>query len=210
VWQKILCFIIVKKWKIDVDCASMKRKYILIPLLSSAVAFTACKEKPSSTESASSSGSASQSEKALVKPEPIKPSVSPETRAAKLGFAKNLPKNIVRYEAIYNGRKAFDQFLKTQLGVFILERLADEDMSIDNLMDDDAFASQIAAYGEEYFTAYGKGSGESFDLGVKFIERLLYFSAKSGVFVGDGVVRDGENFNRITQSFIGWTAKGCT
>jgi len=101
----------------------------------------------------------------------------------------------VRYEAIFNGRKAFDQLLKTDLGAFILERLADEDLTMDDLMADEDVALQIAAYSEEYFTAYGPGTGENFELGVKFIERLLYFGAKTGVFLGDAYVREGDKFN---------------
>ena len=168
----------------------MKRKYILIPLLSGAVVFTACKDK-----SSTASADAKQVESGVTKAEPLKASVTPEARAAKLGFAKKLPKNIVRYEAIYNGRKAFDQLLKTDLGAFILERLADEDLTMDDLMQDDDFALQVAAYSEEYFSAYGPGTAENFDLGVKFFERLLYFGAKTAVFLGDSYVKDGDDSN---------------
>ena len=191
----------------------MKRKYILIPLLSGAVAFTACKEKPTTDAPASDSTEQTEQPTAVEPPEPapIKATATPEARAAKLGFAKKLPKNIAHFEAMYNGRKAFDQFLKSDLGEFFLQRLADEDISLEELMVDENFVAQIASYSEEYFAAYGEGSGKSFDLAVQFMERVLYFGARTGVFVGDGIVRDGDDFDPDSPKvFIDGPLKGAS
>ncbi|MCP5536442.1 MAG: hypothetical protein H7A51_09440 [Akkermansiaceae bacterium] len=175
----------------------MKRKYLFIPILAGAVAFTACKEKTTPADSSGQAGSDQTQQPAvpgLPTPDPIKPSASVEDRAAKLGFAKQLPQNITVYDAIFNGRKAFDQLLKTPLGEFILERLADEGMSLDDLEGNDEVAAQIAMYSEEYFSAYGPGTGETFELGMQFVERLGYYGSRFGVFMADGFVRDGQDF----------------
>lgn len=196
-----------------VNRASMKRKYILIPLLSAAVALTACKDKPSTVTPDSTGGTSDQTEQsaqpAAPKPDPIKATSTPEARAAKLGFAKNLPKDIAYFGALYNGRKAFDQLLETEMGEFILQRLADEEMSIDDLMGNDDFSNQIATYSEEYFTAYGAGSGEAIDTALKLYETLAYYGARTGVFAGDGFVRDGDDFEPdFTKIVIDGPLKG--
>ncbi len=171
----------------------MKRKYILIPLLSGAVALTACKDKPSTTSPDASAPTEQSAD--VAKPDPIKATSTPEARAEKLGFAKNLPKDIAYFGAIYNGRKAFDQFIKSPMGAFILQRLAEEELSMDDLMDNEEVMNQIAAYSEEYFSAYGKGSGKGIDLAVKFYERLVYYGARTGVFVGDEMVKSDGDFD---------------
>lgn len=173
----------------------MKRKYIFIPLLAGAVAFTACKEKTTtSSASGGSSAPADQSESVTPTPEPdpIKPTATAADRAAKLGFAKNLPKDLVSYEAVYNGREAFDKLLKTPIGVFILERMADEGVTLEDLAENDEMTAQLATYSEEYFAAYGKGTPEAFNLGMKFFERAAYYGARTGIFAADAQVRDGD------------------
>jgi len=177
----------------------MKRKYILTPLLAGAVAFTACKDK--TTTSSSSSGdsgtSPSQTETPapVEKPDPIKPTATAADRAAVMGFAKNLPKDLVSYEGVYNGRKAFEKLIKTPIGEFILERMADEGVTLENLAENEQMASQIAAYSEEYFVAYGKGAPETFKVGLKFLERAAFYGARTGIFAADGFVREGDDFD---------------
>lgn len=161
---------------------------------------SACKDKSTTDSSGSSSpdSSAAQStssQPAAPTPDPIKPSATPEKRAAKLGFAKYLPKDIAKYDAIFNGKKAFREFLKTPIGAFVLERMADEGMSLEDLTSDDQVASQIAMYSEEYFTAYGTGTGETFELVTKLLNRLAYYGARTGVHFADGYVREGEDYS---------------
>lgn len=171
----------------------MKRKYLLLPLLSGAVAFTSCKEKTTtSPEETTAPTEKEQSVTSTSKPAPIKATASVEDRAAKLGFAKHLPKNLVSYEAFYNGQKAFEQLLQTPIGAFILERMDEEGLTIEDFTEDEEMAGQLALYGEEYFAAYGKGSPEAAQLAMKFIERAVFYAARTGIFAADVQVRDGE------------------
>lgn len=172
----------------------MKRKYLFISLLAGAVAFTSCKEKvtPSSSDDSAAPADQGQSVAPTPKPDPIKPTASVEDRAAKLGFAKYMPKNLASYEAFYNGREAVEELLKTPIGEFILERMADEGVTLDDLTEDEQVASQLAMYGEEYFAAYGEGTPKAFNLAMKFLERAAYYGARTGVFAADAQVRDGE------------------
>lgn len=178
-----------------VNRASMKRKYILIPLLSGAVAFTACKEKPSTTAPATSGETPEQSGDVTPEPDPVKATATPEERAKKLGFAQNLPKDVEHFEAMYNGREAFEQVMGSELGQFLMERMADEGMDLEELMENDEFVAQIASYSEEYFAAYGKGSGKGFSTAALFLEKLVYYGARTGVFVGDAMVGEDGDFN---------------
>jgi len=194
----------------SVNRCRMKHKYIFIPLFAGIAAFTACKDKSATTSSSSGQQDESNTaQPAVPAPDPIKSSASVDDRAAKLGFAKHLPKDIAVYDAVFNGRKAFDKLLKSSLGEFILERLADEGMSLDDLEQNEQVASQIVMYSEEYFSAYGKGTGQTFGLGVKFFERLGFYSARTGIFMADGFVREGENFQpRGPKPFIDGPLKG--
>lgn len=194
----------------------MKRKYFLIPVLAGAVIMSACKDKPAneaseSSGSSSAEASAGQSTATQVTPapEPIKPSATPDKRAEKLGFAKHLPSTIVKYDALFNGKKAFEEFLKTPIGAFVIERMADEGMSVDDLMSNEDAAAQIAMYSEEYFTAYGSGSGETFALFTQFLNRLAYYGGRTGVHVADGYVREGEAYNpKGPEEFLSGPLKG--
>ncbi|MBT8036489.1 MAG: hypothetical protein KJO21_02985 [Verrucomicrobiae bacterium] len=193
----------------------MKRKYLFTSLVLAALAFTACKDKPTTPSSGAQSsdpqtGDTGSTEKPDVVPvAPMPSSASVEDRAAKLGFAKHLPGDIVIYDAVFNGRKAFDKLVKSSLGEFIVERMADEGMSLDMLEGNDEAAAQIAIYSEEYFSAYGKGTSEAFDLSMKFFERLGFYGARVGVFMGDGVVREGGDFSpRGPAPFMDGPLKG--
>lgn len=172
----------------------MKRKYILIPLIAGAAVFSSCKEKNTPASSSGGGDPGGKTEEVAPAPDPIKPTASAADRAAKLGFAKNLPKDILSYEAVYNGRRAFDKFLNTSIGKFVLERMADEGVKLDDLTGNDEMAVQLAMYGEEYFAAYGDGTPEAFSLALQFLERAAYYSARTGIFAADAQIRDG-NFD---------------
>ncbi|MBK1829747.1 hypothetical protein JIN77_03355 [Verrucomicrobiaceae bacterium R5-34] len=180
-----------------VDLGRMKRKYILIPLAAGAVAFTACKDKTTTSSSSSSDSGApvSQTDTPTPAGQPIQASATAAERAAVMGFAKNLPKDLVSYEGVYNGRKAFEELLKTPIGEFILERMADEGVSLEDLAENEQMASQLAAYSEEYFMAYGKGTSETFKVGMQFLERAFFYGARTGIFAADAMVRENGDFN---------------
>lgn len=170
----------------------MKPKYLFIPLFVGAIALTACKDKTEQATSGETSQQPVTSDASAA--EPIKPTFTLKERAAKLGFARHLPKDMVVYDGIFNGRKAFDKILKSSLGEFILERLEDEEISLEELMENGEFTSQIAMYSEEYFTAYGGGTDAAFDQAVQLLERLGFYGARFGAYFADGFVRDGEDF----------------
>ncbi|MGB0775440.1 MAG: hypothetical protein ACPGUY_06310, partial [Akkermansiaceae bacterium] len=157
----------------------------------------ACKEKPSDTtpETGSEGTPATAPAVETPKAEPLKATATAAKRAEKLGFAKNLPKEISHYEAMFNGRKAFDKLMATDLGQFIIERMEAEGMEYKDMLENEQVAAQIATYSEEYFAAYGEGTDESFQLAYDFMERAAYFGAKVGVFAADGYMREGEDFN---------------
>ncbi|MGJ8677426.1 MAG: hypothetical protein ACSHX0_07905 [Akkermansiaceae bacterium] len=174
----------------------MNRNYILIPLVVGASAFTSCKQK--STTSSSNSDPANET--LLEKVESVVESVtssslSAEERAVKLGFAARLPENITTYSSLHNGRKAFDQLMKTDIGSFVLTRMAEEGVTLDELMTNDEAAPQIAMYSEEYFTAYGPGAGDDVEQVMQAYERILFYLANVGVHSADVMLKDVENFN---------------
>ena len=195
-----------------VNSRRMKRKYFLIPLVATVAFVSACKEKAKPDESSTDGNqptSGETSTTAVTDPEPIKATATPEKRAAKLGFAKHLPKSIVKYDAVFDGKKAFRELLKTPIGVFVLERLADEDIALEDLMENEELAGQIAMYAEEYFTAYGSGTNESFDLAINLFDRLAYYGGRVGVHIADGFVRDGEDYSpQGPEEFLSGPLKG--
>jgi len=175
----------------------MKRKYIFIPILASAVALTSCKDKATTTTSSEDSTAPAdkgQNASPTTEPDSIAKSVSIEDRASKLGFARHLPKNVVAYNAFFNGRKAFEDLLQTPLGEFAMQRMADEGVTLEDLAENEEVTSQLAMYSEEYFTAYGKGSSETFSLMIKLYERILYYGGRTGMFAADAELAEG-SFN---------------
>jgi len=171
----------------------MNYKHLFAITLAAIITFTSCKEK-TTVATFSSDQSGNDGVEQVTDPDvsdTIKPPVSAEDRAAKLGFAKHLPKTIVKYDGIFKGKEAFQQFLKSPIGTFALQRMADEGISLEDLMKSDDAAGQIAQYSEEYFTAYGPGTSEGFDLAVNLLNRLAYYGGRSGIYMLDEFVREG-------------------
>jgi len=155
----------------------MKRKYIFIPLLAGSVAFTSCKDKSTTTSSENSTGTTDQGENVAPSKNGEVSQVlgGAEDRAAKLGFAKHLPKNIVSYSALFNGRQAFEKLLQTPVGEFAMKRMAEEGLSIDDFAGNEEITAPLAMYSEEYFTAYGEGSSEVFEVILDLYARGLFY-----------------------------------
>ena len=172
----------------------MDHKYIWIPLVVGAAAFTSCKDKATTSSPDSEGKSIVESVTEAVK-DVTSAALSAEQRAEKMGFAAQLPKNISTYSSFYNGRKAFDKFLTTDLGSFILARMADEGMELEGLFADPSVSAQIAMYSEEYFTAYGEGAGAEVEEAVNFYEKILFYTGSFGVHAADAMLKDVENFN---------------
>ena len=168
----------------------MKRKYIFIPLLAGSVAFTSCKDKSTTTSSENSTGTTDQGENVAPSKNGEVSQVlgGAEDRAAKLGFAKHLPKNIVSYSALFNGRQAFEKLLQTPVGQFAMKRMAEEGLSIDDFAGNEEIMAPLAMYSEEYFTAYGEGSSEVFEVILDLYARGLFYGARTGVFFTDAEI----------------------
>lgn len=189
----------------------MKRKYFLVPVIAGAALIASCKDKATSDASATGDTTSQQSAEgdSAQDASPVKSTATPEERAKKLGFAKHLPSSIVNYNAMFNGKQAFREFLKTPMGVFLLERLGEQDIALEDVLENDEFAMQLAMYSEEYFTAYGKGTTETYDLMTRLLNRMAYYGGKTGIFVADGAIREGGDFNPSgPEEFLNGPLKG--
>lgn len=177
----------------------MNKKYILFPLLASAAAFTSCKDK-TTTQNFSEETSETLTLKAG---DTVKKAATPEERAAKLGFAARLPKNISAFSGIYDGREAFDKLLQSKVGLFAVERMANAGISVDDFTNDPEMAQTIAMYSEEYFTAYGPGAGDAAEQIVAFYEGFIRYGMTFGVYAADSISREGRDFNvrSLTEAF---------
>ena len=123
------------------------KKYIIPFLLSGMLAFVSCNKKTAepSTES--------QAEATIDVPV-LKTELTPEERAAKLGFAQYLPSNISAYSAVINGSSVIDKMWQTPLGQMIKDRLEQEGLSFDDLAGNQGVIQmQSSQYGEDYFVA---------------------------------------------------------
>lgn len=181
----------------------MNHKHILIPLVVGAAAFTSCKEKSTSQTSAvetpATETQPNVAETLTAKVEDIiQKDVTPEDRAAKLGFAARLPKDVSTFSAVYNGREAFDSLLKSKLGDFLIARMEEEGVSMADLTDNIEISQQLAAYSEEYFTAYGPGLGDTATQIVDFYESLLSYGGIMAIHTADALIRDGSEFTPMS------------
>ena len=188
-------------------------------MLSGALALASCKDKPEDAASASQAESkAGQSSvpgapvPAAEEPAKEKPAASLDERAKILGFAKHLPKDISVYSAVLNGRKSFDQLVQSPLGVFLMERLEDEGLSLEDLANElgsEELGVSIAAYSEEYFSAAGTGSDEAVGIAMNFLERLSYYGARFAVNRLDQfVAANGEPFSSTAGMLLSGPFKG--
>lgn len=178
----------------------MNHKYMWIPIVASAAALTSCKEK-TTTQQPSEEGNQNIVESLtagtagvadLIKKPVV---ISIEDRAAKLGFASRIPKNVTSYSSVMNGRQAFDKFLKTKLGAHIMERLAESGKSIDDLSSNAELETIITSYSEEYFSAYGPGGGEAMGQAVELYESILYYAGSLGGYATDVVAEKGASLS---------------
>ena len=174
----------------------MTRTHFFIPVLAGGIlSLTSCKEKPETPEELVKVTEETQN---IVKESPAKEdtvvkSLTAAERAENLGFAQYLPKNTPLYTAIFNGKEAFTRLLATPIGGFIQERMAEEGMSFDEVMETSELKSMLSIYSEEYFVSYGEGSGEAVNSAIGLYEQVLYYLSKSGVWAANSYIRDGKN-----------------
>ena len=158
------------------------KKYIIPFLLSGMLAFVSCNKKTAepSTES--------QAEATIDVPV-LKTEVTPEERAAKLGFAQYLPSNISAYSAVINGSSVIDKMWQTPLGQMIKDRLEQEGLSFDDLAGNQGVIQmQSSQYGEDYFVAYGESAPKAGQEVIKFSDRVSYYAGRMAIYAGNAAV----------------------
>ena len=174
----------------------MKRTHLFVPVLAGGIlSLTSCKEKSETPEELVEIVEEVKNvvQKSPAKEDTVVKSLTAAERAEKLGFAQYIPKDTLIYSGIFNGKDAFNRLLKTPIGGFIQERMAEEGVSFDGVMETSEFKSMLSIYSEEYFVSYGTGSGEAINSAVGLYEQVLYYLSKSGVFVANAYIQDGEN-----------------
>jgi hypothetical protein len=100
-------------------------KWFAIPVF--ALGLGACKkeEKPVDYQSSGSTEKAA-APLAEVKPAPVVPSATPEERAAKLGFARYLPKSVETVISVQNGKQTADRAKSLKFWKFIEDEMGEE------------------------------------------------------------------------------------
>ncbi len=176
------------------------KKVLYIPILSSMVLMPACKQKDGE---AASGESASIEDKVVdaVK-QVVSPGRSAEERAAKLGFAKNLPADIEYYSSVQNGAELFAAFQSSAMGQLLIERMEAEGMTFEDVLGSPEMKSQLAPYAEDYFQAYGKGGGKAAGHAVDFITQLAYYGTNASIYTIDAQQRDGDGFADDYLTFV--------
>lgn len=165
-----------------------------------------CKEKPKSVETPTGEKSVvdkvAETVKKVVAPK-VESSLTDDERAAKLGFAKYLPKDTEMVMSVYNTRKAADQLKALKLyGLFadgmgmgmdiddgeIEEEMLEDALLEDGEQDEDADAleggmvespSPWVLFGQEVTLALGETSGEQTARLMKMSSRMSYFQARA-------------------------------
>lgn len=187
---------------------------MLIPVLAGGLMFTACKDKATTKEENNASNAAEATQPKPGDPEPatpLKATATAEQRAAKLGFAKHLPKDLQYYSVILDGKSAYEKFMKTKVGEFIIKRMADEGVDLADMAEDEEFRHVLSTYGEEYFNAYGNGTTPAVEEVFTLLERLTFYGLKFGTYMADGAVREGSSFEpKSPQEVINGPLKGAS
>lgn len=162
------------------------KKRIVIPFVITGFAVLAsCNKKPEET-----------SAETLAEPKPVEEVVAPEVsitaekRAEVLGFVKYFPKNISAYSAVINGSGVFEKMLETSIGKFLMERLEDEGVSLEQLGEEVVgdISPSLSAYSEDFFVAYGPSAPEGIKVATEFVERLVYHAGRLAIYTGDAAV----------------------
>ncbi len=180
-------------------------------LVFSMVAFVGCKEKPKQVTADKAAPVIVAKPEDTEKPKDEKKSeeakkskivLSPEERAAKMGFAKYLPAETEMLLSVYQAKESFDKLKALKaVGVFQEQRARmNAGLGVDELMEDELeldveqapdedFAGEIpkdemaegsgawTLLGQEVTIAFGKTSGDQFGHLLKINERMSFFQA---------------------------------
>jgi hypothetical protein len=163
----------------------MKKRFIIPFVIAGLAVFTSCKKKAAETSS-----EAAVDPKPAAEAQATEESVTSEKRAEKLGFARHIPNDISAYSAVINGRGVFDKMLDTPTGKFLVDRLEEEGITLDELGGDAEVMRAMSAYSEDFFVAYGPSAPEGIKVATEFVERLLYYAGRMAIYAGDAAVGD--------------------
>lgn len=157
----------------------MMKKYFIPWLLATLLVFVSCGKKEAEVPSEN---------ELSVTEEVVEPAITPEQRAAVLGFAKYLPKDISHYSAVINASSSIERFCQSPIGVLLMERMEDEGITIDDL--DILMGGNLNAAGlsNDFFVAYGAGAPAAVDSVKTFLGRLCYNAGRFGVYAGNALV----------------------
>ena len=161
-------------------------KKIIVPFVIGGIAvFASCNKKSAET----SSETTAEPKPAVEAPEPEVSGVT-EKRAEKLGFAKHIPKNISAYSSVINGRSIFDKMMDSPAGAYIMERMEDEGISLEDLSIEAGtdLTASLLGYSEDFFVAYGPSAPEGIKVATELAERLVYHAGRMAVYAGDAAV----------------------
>ena len=193
-----------------------------------------CKEKPKSVEAPAGEKSVvekvAETVEKVVAPK-VEESLSDDERAAKLGFAKYLPKDTEMVMSVYNARKAADQLKALKLyGIFedemgmdlgegaieedILEDAPIEEGEQDADADADADAAEAGMVegpspwlllGQEITLALGDTTGEQTARLMRVSRRMSYFQARAMGKAAQSYAKTGkmDDFSETMQNSMG-------
>ncbi|QTN31065.1 hypothetical protein HZ994_01555 [Akkermansiaceae bacterium] len=212
----------------------MKYK-ISVSILGGAILFGAvsCKEKPKTADAPETAKSVAEkvvkAVEEAVAPK-MKKSLTAEERAAKLGFAKFLPKDTEMVMSVYDARKAGDQLkalklyglLQSEIGMGVdgfEQEMLDEVVPEDDLLEDgeqDEFEefdggemgeapSPWLLLGQEVTFALGDTGSEQAARMMKFSSRMTYFQARAMGKAAQAYAKTGDmqDFTDSLQSEMG-------
>jgi len=160
----------------------MKLPKILLLLPAFALVLGACKKKEEVKTSAPpvALGKPAQAPPS-AQPSVVKlPALSPEERAAKLGFVQHLPQDTEVVMAFHHGSKTAKRVKSSKLWKMVLEQMgmaANADADAENAADDPA--GPAALFGTEFTIALGKSVGEQTGHLLTLYRRMGYFQMRT-------------------------------
>jgi hypothetical protein len=172
----------------------LQASWLLIPAV--ALSFGACKKKEA--VKAPETPAAVAQAPAPEAPPPV-PAVTPEERAAKLGFVKHLTQDTEGVLAFYNGTKTASRAKATQLW-----KLVENQMGLGGDEPAEAAAGEAtgpaALFGTEFTLALGKSTAEQTGNLLTFNRRMGYFQMRSIAKAFAAAVKSGDA-STLSDSF---------
>jgi len=149
-------------------------------LVPAALLLGACKKKepaettetPAAAESATEAGATPG-----TSPAPVVPALSPEERAAKLGFVRHLPQDSGVAISLYNGTRNAERIKSSKLWRAISGELG-EDLE-DLTEDEDSEVGPAALFAKEFTIAVGPQVGEQTSNLIKLNRRMTHFQMRA-------------------------------